>query len=151
MTITGGTALPEEDIDQMIKDAEAHAEEDRRRREAADARNQGDQLLYQTEKTLREHGDKISAESKAQVESAMDELREALKGDDVGEIRSKTEALATASQELASAIYAAGEGQAGAEPGPQAGPQAGEAGPDATEDVVDAEVVDEGDDQEAAG
>jgi molecular chaperone DnaK len=149
MTITGGTALPDEDIDQMIKDAEAHAEEDRRRREAAEARNQGDQLLYQTEKTLREHGDKISAESKAEVESAMGDLREALKGDDVSAIREKTEALARSSQQLASAIYEAGQQQAGSPPGPDsaaAGDQAGQ-----TEDIVDAEVVDEGDDQEAAG
>jgi molecular chaperone DnaK len=154
MTITGGTALPDEDIESMIKDAEAHAEEDRRRREAAEARNQGDQLVYQTEKTLREHGDKISAEDKAQVESAMDDLREALKGDDAEQIRTKTQDLAQASQQLASAIYQSGEQAGGGAGGPD-GPGGGatdasgaEAGP---EDVVDAEVVDEGDDQEAAG
>jgi molecular chaperone DnaK len=144
MTITGGTALPDEDIEQMIKDAEAHAEEDRRRREAAEARNQADQMLYQTEKTLREHGDKVSSETKAQIESALGDLREALKGDDVGEIRSKTEAVATASQELAQAIY-----QAGAETGAQAGAgQAGQTAEGGPDDVVDAEVVDEGEDQE---
>jgi molecular chaperone DnaK len=154
MTITGGTALPDEDIESMIKDAEAHAEEDRRRREAAEARNQGDQLVYQTEKTLREHGDKISAEDKAQVESAMDDLREALKGDDAEQIRTKTQDLAQASQQLATAIYQSGEQAGGGAGGPD-GPGGGatdasgaEAGP---EDVVDAEVVDEGDDQEAAG
>jgi molecular chaperone DnaK len=146
MTITGGTALPKDDIDSMIKEAEAHAEEDRRRREAAEARNTGDQMLYQTEKTLREHGDKVSAEKKAEIEQALGDLREVLKGDDVGEIRSKTEAVAKASQELAQAIYQSSE-QAGAQAGSAGGTEA-EGGPD---DVVDAEVVDEGDDQEAAG
>jgi molecular chaperone DnaK len=154
MTITGGTALPDEDIESMIKDAEAHAEEDRRRREAAEARNQGDQLVYQTEKTLREHGDKISAEDKAQVESAMDDLREALKGDDAEQIRTKTQDLAQASQQLATAIYQSGEqagGGAGGPDGPGGGATDASGAEAAHEDVVDAEVVDEGDDQEAAG
>jgi molecular chaperone DnaK len=154
MTITGGTALPDEDIESMIKDAEAHAEEDRRRREAAEARNQGDQLVYQTEKTLREHGDKISAEDKAQVESAMDDLREALKGDDAEQIRTKTQDLAQASQQLATAIYQSGEqagGGAGGPDGPGGGATDASGAEAGHEDVVDAEVVDEGDDQEAAG
>lgn len=142
MTITGGSALPRDDIDQMIRDAERHAEEDRRRREAAETRNQGDQVLYQTERLLREHGDRVPADVRARVESAAGELREALKGDDVNAIRQKTEALMTVSQELGQAIYAAGQ-QAGATTGTAGGSQ-GE------EEVVEAEVVEEGGDQEAA-
>jgi molecular chaperone DnaK len=148
MTITGGSALPREDIDQMVKDAEAHAAEDARRREAAEARNQGDQLAYQTEKLLREHDDKVPADAKAKAESALGELREALKGDDVEQIRARTEALMGVSQELGQAIYAAGGETAG--PAGPGGPSGASAAGD-TEDVVDAEVVDEGDDQEATG
>ncbi len=143
MTITGGSALPRENIDQMIRDAERHAEEDRRRREAAETRNQGDQVLYQTERLLREHAERIPADVKAQVESAAGELREALKGDDVNAIRAKTEALMAASQELGQAIYAAGQ-QAGATTGTAGASQPGD------EEVVEAEVVEEGGDQEAA-
>ncbi|HEX2027858.1 MAG TPA: molecular chaperone DnaK [Nitriliruptorales bacterium] len=148
MTITGGSALPRDDIDQMIRDAEQHADEDRRRREAAEARNTGDQLVYQTEKLLREHGDKVSAEAKARTESAVGELREALKGDDVSAIRAKTDALLQVSQELGQAIYQAGATEAGPSAGASAGATGGTAG--GPEDVVDAEVVDEGGDQEAA-
>ncbi|MDP8960177.1 MAG: molecular chaperone DnaK [Actinomycetota bacterium] len=143
MTITGGSALPRDNIDQMIRDAERHAEEDRRRREAAETRNQGDQVLYQTERLLREHGERVPADVKARVESAAGDLREALKGDDVNAIRTKTEALMAASQELGQAVYAAGQ-QAGATAGPGANPSGDE------EEVVEAEVVEEGGDQEAA-
>ncbi|MGH3443290.1 MAG: molecular chaperone DnaK [Nitriliruptorales bacterium] len=144
MTVTGGSALPKDDVEQMIKDAEAHAEEDRRRREAAETRNQGDQLLYQTEKLLQEHSDKLSSELKANAESAVGDLREALKGDDLSEIRANTEALASLSSEIGQAIYQAGGAEAGREAGATGGAEGG------PEDVVDAEVVDEGDDQEAA-
>ncbi|MDQ3932333.1 MAG: molecular chaperone DnaK [Actinomycetota bacterium] len=143
MTITGGSALPRDDIDQMIRDAERHAEEDRRRREAAETRNQGDQVLYQTERLLREHGERVPADVTARVESAASDLREALKSDDASAIRDKSEALMAASQELGQAVYAAGQ-QAGATAG------TGGANPTGDEEVVEAEVVEEGGDQEAA-
>jgi molecular chaperone DnaK len=146
MTITGGSALPKEDIEQMIKDAEAHAEEDRKRKEAAELRNQADTLAYQTDKTLKEHGDKLDEATKADIEQALTELREALKGEDTDAIRTKMEALGSRSQTLAQAIYQASADQPGAasaDPGTAAG------GGD--DDVVDAEVIDEGDDQQAAG
>ncbi|WP_052665249.1 molecular chaperone DnaK [Nitriliruptor alkaliphilus] len=149
MTITGGSALPKDDIEQMIADAEAHAAEDAKRREAAEVRNQADTLAYQTDTTLKEHGDKLDAATKADIEQALTELREALKGEDTDAIKSKVEALAGRSQALAQAIYQATADQA------EAGDAGAATGDDAAasddEDVVDAEVVDEGDDQQASG
>jgi molecular chaperone DnaK len=144
MTITGGSALPKDDIEQMVKDAEAHAAEDAKRREQAEVRNQADTLVYQTDKTLKEHGDKLDDGTRAEIEQALSELREALKGDDADAIKAKVEALGQKSQALAQAIYQANaDAGAGAAPGAEGAP-AGE------DEVVDAEVVDEGDDQEAA-
>jgi molecular chaperone DnaK len=150
MTITGGSALPKDDIEQMIKDAESHAEEDRQRKEAAELRNQADTLAYQTDKTLKEHGDKLDEATKADIEQALTELREALKGEDTEAIKSKMEALGSKSQKLAEAIYQASADQPG---GTTSDAGAAEGGADAhgDDDVVDAEVVDEGDDQQAAG
>jgi molecular chaperone DnaK len=145
MTITGGSALPKEDIEQMISDAEAHAAEDHARREAAETRNQADTLAYQTESTLKEHGDKLDASVKADIEQALTELKDALKGDDVDQVKAKVEQLAGKSQQLAEAIYKANADQqtdAGA-----ATDEPTSSGED--DDVVDAEVVDEGDDQQA--
>jgi molecular chaperone DnaK len=145
MTITGQSALPKDDIEQMIRDAEAHAEEDRRRKEEADARNDADNLLYQTEKLLRDNDDKIDATLKAKVEEAQGTVREALKGDDVAAIRTATEELMRASQEIGQALYAAGAADQGAQHA-YGSPGAGEAGgEESDEDIVDAEVVDEGD------
>ncbi|GAB1512151.1 molecular chaperone DnaK [Actinophytocola sp. KF-1] len=143
MTITGGSALPKDDIDRMIKDAEAHAEEDKRRREEAEVRNQAETLVYQTEKFVKENDEKIPAEVKDKVNTAIKDAQEALKGTDVAAIKSSMEKLATESQAMGSAIYAqtgatqdAGAG-AGAAGGEQAGGTAG------ADDVVDAEIVDE--------
>jgi molecular chaperone DnaK len=147
MTITGQSALPKDEIDKMIRDAEAHADEDRRRREEADVRNNADNLLYQTEKLVRDSDDKISAEHKAQLEEAQGKVREALKGSDLEEIKTATEALMRTSQEVGQALYAAGAAD-------QAGQQTtggfaeGEAGGD--DDIVDAEVVDEGGEEQSA-
>jgi molecular chaperone DnaK len=147
MTITGGSALPKEDIEQMIKDAEAHADEDAKRREAAELRNQADGLAYQTESTLKEHGDKLDEATKAEIEQAVTELQEALKGEDVDAIRTKMDALAGKSQQLAQAIYAASEEAPGTDDADPETPANAE-----DDDVVDAEVVDEGDeDQQASG
>jgi molecular chaperone DnaK len=147
MTITGGSALPKDDIEQMIKDAEAHAEEDHKRKEAAELRNQADTLAYQTDKTLKEHGDKLDATTKADIEQALTELREALKGEDTDAIRTKMEALGSKSQKLAEAIYQASADQ----PGPATSDTGAAEGSTGDDDVVDAEVVDEGDDQQAGG
>src|SRR5215216_326466 len=107
MTITGQSSLDKSVIDQMVKDAEAHADEDRRRREEAEVRNNGDTLVYQTEKVLREQGDKVTGSEKEAVESALKELKEVLGGDDVERIRRGTEALMTASQTFSARLYEA--------------------------------------------
>jgi molecular chaperone DnaK len=139
ITITGQSSLSKDAINQMVKDAEAHAEEDRRRREEAEERNRADTLVYQTEKFLREHGDKVSGEDKAAAESALAELKSALAGDDVARITAASEALAVASQKFATQAYeqASQEGQYAS---------SGEgAAADGGEDVVDAEVIDDAD------
>jgi len=146
MTITGGSALPKDDIEQMIKDAEAHAEEDRKRREQIELRNQADTLVYTTDKTLREHGDKVDEATRAQIEEALTELKQALEKDDADAIRAKMEAVGSKSQQLAQAIYAAS--QASADSGP-AGTAEDVTGSE--EEVVDAEIVDEGDEEQQAG
>ncbi|HEU5151722.1 MAG TPA: Hsp70 family protein, partial [Iamia sp.] len=130
--------------DQMIKDAEAHAEEDRKRKEAAEARNQADTLVYQTEKVLREQGDKVSGSEKEAAEAALAELKTALEGDDAEAIKAGTEKLMTASQSLTQALYEQAKTENdGAYGGDAAGAGATAGGSD--DDVVDAEVVDDGD------
>jgi molecular chaperone DnaK len=147
MTITGGTALPKDDIDRMIREAEQYAEEDRRRREAAEAKNRAEQIVYQTEKSLKDYGDKISDEDRATVERALADLKEKLTGDDTVAITSATETLQQASYKLAEAVYAqaSGPGQAQAQAGTEAAPDAASGPSPADGDVVDAEIIDEGD------
>ncbi|HVN12804.1 MAG TPA: molecular chaperone DnaK [Kineosporiaceae bacterium] len=147
MTISGGSALPKEEIDRMIREAEAHAEEDRKRREEAEARNSAEQLVYSTEKFLADNGDKLPGDGTAKVQSAIDDLKKALEGTDVEQVKAKHEALARASQELGSSLYA--QQSAGAAGGPGAGAAGGasaggaSAGTASDDDVVDAEIVDE--------
>ncbi|MDX8144320.1 molecular chaperone DnaK [Lentzea sp. BCCO 10_0061] len=145
MTITGGSALPKDDIDRMVKDAEAHAEEDKRRREEAEVRNQAETLVYQTEKVVKENDDKLPAEIKDKVNAAIAEANEALKGTDINAIKTAVEKLATESQAIGQAIYANAPGAPGAEaPGADAPGAAGAgAGAKKDDDVVDAEIVDE--------
>ena len=150
MTITGGSALPKDDIDRMVREAEQYAEEDRRRREAAEAKNRAEQLVYQTEKSLKDYGDKISDEDRSAVESALSNLKEKLAGDDTVAITSATEALQQASYKLAEAVYAQ------AQPGPgqaQAGTTTttDQGTTQADGDVVDAEIIDEGDQDQQKG
>jgi molecular chaperone DnaK len=147
MTITGQSALPKDQIDQMIRDAEAHAEEDRRRKVEADARNNADQLLYQTEKLVRDNGDKISAEHKAQLEESQGKVRDALNGTDPEVITKASEDLMRISQEVGQAMYAATAADQSAQG--TTGDFGGQ-GDDGDDDIVDAEVVDEGDDHGAA-
>lgn len=147
MTITGQSALPKDDIDRMVRDAEQYAEEDRRRKEEAEVRNTADNLLYQTDKLVTDSGDKIDAELKAKLETAQGAVREALKADEVEPIRTATDELMRVSQEVGQALYAAGaQEQAGAQ---TTGGFTGDATAD-DDDIVDAEVVDEGDDQQSA-
>ena len=150
MTITGGSALPKDDIERMMKDAEAHAEEDKKRREEAETRNLAESLQYQTEKFLAENGDKIPADKKEELGEALTELRSALGGSDIAAIKAAQEKVARVSQEVGGALYAqqaeAGAGTAGA-----AGAGAGDAGTPggatgataSDDDVVDAEIIDE--------
>ncbi|MEV4143145.1 molecular chaperone DnaK [Amycolatopsis sp. NPDC049691] len=147
MTITGGSALPKDDIERMVKDAEAHAEEDKKRREEAETRNQAETLVYQTEKFVKDNDDKLPEDLKGKVKTAIDEANEALKGTDSTKIRESIEKLNAASQELGTALYAnANAGAAGAEGAAGAGAagDAGAAGGQAkADDVVDAEIVEE--------
>ena len=137
ITITGQSSLDDKDIEQMVKDAEAHAEEDSARREAAEARNNADSLIYQTEKVIKDQGDSLSEDDTAPVESALTDLKAALEGDDGDAIKSGTEALATASQAMSQKMYENAAAQDNAEGG-----EAGVADDD-DDDVVDAEIVDE--------
>ncbi|MEV6739051.1 molecular chaperone DnaK [Streptomyces sp. NPDC051104] len=139
MTVTGGSSLPKEEVDRMREEAERYAEEDHKRREAAEARNQGEQLVYQTEKFLKDNEDKVPGEIKTEVEAAVAELKEKLKGEDTAEIRSATEKVAAVSQKLGQAMYADAQAAQAAAGGASAG--AGEA--KAEDDVVDAEIVDD--------
>ncbi|HON38968.1 MAG TPA: molecular chaperone DnaK [Deltaproteobacteria bacterium] len=137
--ITSSSGLSEEDINRMIREAEEHESEDKRRQALVEAKNRADSLAYTTEKTLKEHGDKVDAQTRASIENALSDLKDAIKGDDVDLINRKIEALTSASHKLAEVIYSAAAGGAGAG-GSQAGAQGGPGGgkkPD--EDVVDAE------------
>src|SRR4029450_1023779 len=152
MTITGGTALPKEHIDRMPHEPEQYAEEARRRREAAEAKNRAEQLVYQTEKSLKDYGDKISDEDRSSVESALTNLKEKRAGDGSVAITSPTEALQQASYKLAEAVYAQaqpGPGQAQAQAGTTTTADQGTTQGDG--DVVDAEIIDEGDEDQEKG
>ena len=138
MTITGGTALSKDEIDRMMKDAEAHAEEDRLRHEEAETRNNADSLVFQTEKLLKEQAEKVSDDDRTAIEGALAELKTALAGTDVAEIKAKHEALIAASQEFAQKLYASAQ----ASPGGEGAPSSESAPSD--DEVADAEIVDEG-------
>ena len=139
MTISGQSTLSKDDINQMVKDAEAHAEEDRQRREEAEIRNNADSLVYQTEKVLREQGDKVTAEEKAAVEEPLAALKIALEGNDNASIKAATEALMSASQAFSQKLYETAARDANA-----AGTSASGQGAGGTNDdeIVDAEIVD---------
>ena len=141
MTITGQSSLPKDDIERMVRDAEAHAEDDRRRREEAEIRNNADTLVYRTEKLLRDEGEKFTGDEKEKVESALKEVKDALAGSDVEVLKNATEALVTASQSFAQRLYE----QASA----QDAPSAGSSETPADDEVVDAEIVDEPDSAQA--
>ncbi|MBM7171856.1 molecular chaperone DnaK [Streptomyces sp. G44] len=145
MTVTGGSALPKDDIDRMVREAEQHAEEDRRRREAAETRNQAEQLVHQTERFLQDSGDKVPADTKEEVASAVTALRTLLEDrpDDTAALRAGSEELAAVSQKMGQAMYAASGGSAGEQPAATE--------PPAEEGVVDAEIVDDENGKEGRG
>ena len=135
MTITGGSALGKDEIDRMMREAESHAEEDRKRREEAEVRNTAEALVYQTEKFLKDNEATIPADAKANVEGPLDELKKSIESNDIDRMKAATDAVAQASQALGAAMYAQAQ---------QAGPSGGSDGPSAgDDDVVDAEIVDE--------
>ncbi|WP_164494938.1 Hsp70 family protein, partial [Streptomyces sp. ADI98-12] len=146
MTVTGGSSLPKDEVNRMREEAEKYAEEDHKRREAAESRNQGEQLAYQTEKFLKDNEDKVPAEVKTEVEEAVNELKEKLKGDDSAEIRTATEKVAAVSQKLGQAMYADAQAAGG-----DAGAQGGEQAQQGDDDVVDAEIVDDDNDKRKGG
>jgi molecular chaperone DnaK len=150
ITITASSGLSKDEIEKMRRDAEEHAEEDRRGREEIETRNEADNAVYRSEKFLKENGDKIAADQKAKMESAVGAVKEALKGSDAAAIRSASEKLNEAWQAISAELYKAagekaraarGQDQPGAGPGPEAGGTKGggkDEGP-----IIDAEVVDE--------
>jgi molecular chaperone DnaK len=142
ITITAAGGLSKDEIERMRKDAEMHAAEDAKRHEEVETRNKADSLAFQVEKTLKDAGDKIAAEKKAPVETALNELKEALKGSDVAAIKAKEEALMKAMEPIAQEMYAQ-QGAAGAQSGPDAGagtpPPQDNGAKNANDDVVDAD------------
>jgi molecular chaperone DnaK len=144
--IKSSSGLSEDEINKMTKDAEAHAEEDKKKREVIDLKNQADQLIYSTEKTLKEHGDKVSAETRGNIESAVNNLKETIKGDSADAIKKAIDNLGTAAQELGKVLYeeAAKKQAASAAAGPQdqqapPPPPEGQAKRKGGDDVIDAE------------
>jgi molecular chaperone DnaK len=143
--ISGGSALGKDEIDRMMSDAESHAAEDAARKEDAEVRNSADALVYQTERFLQENDEKIPADAKSNVEEPLAELKKALEGTDTEAIKAAVEKVATASQALGAAMYQSGDA-------PGAAGASADGNADASDDdIVDAEVVDEGSDSEAEG
>jgi molecular chaperone DnaK len=145
MTITGGSGLSKDEIDRMMKEAEAHAEEDKKRREEAEIRNSAEGQQFATEKFLAENGDKLPADKKTELEAALEDLKKALDGNDYEAIKAAQEKVSAVASEAGGAMYAAASAEQGAEGAGAAGATDGGA-QSADDGVVDAEVVDEGDD-----
>jgi molecular chaperone DnaK len=150
MTITGGSGLSKDEIDRMMKDAEAHAEEDRKRRDEAEVRNSAEGLQFSTEKFLSENGDKLPEDKRGELQSAVEDLKKALDGTDIEAIKAAQENVSKVASEAGGAMYAAaqaasdGQGAAGAAGAADSGPDFTKASASADDAVVDAEVVDEG-------
>ena len=140
MTITGGTSLSNDDIDRMVKDAEAHAEQDKARREAADTRNAAESVAYSVDKLLKENGEKLPEDVKTEVQGDVDALKKALEGDDDDAVKSALEKLQASQTKLGEALYASAQAEANAD-------SASSSSKEDDEDVVDAEVIDEDEDE----
>lgn len=147
MTVTGGSALGKDDISRMVDEAEAHAEEDRKRREAVELRNEADNLVFRTEKLISENADKIDDSTRQPVEEAIVEVKTALEGTDDDAVKSSVDKLNTAAAQLGQAMYAAAQASQPQQGEPTDGAQAGGSQDGATgaadDDVVDAEIVDD--------
>jgi molecular chaperone DnaK len=144
MTITGQSSLAKDDIERMVRDAEAHAEDDRQRREEAEVRNSADTLVYQTEKLLKEQGDKFEGTEKDDVESAVANLKDALAGTNVESIKDATEKLMGVSQSFSQRLYEQASQAASAPSGSDgSGGGSSDGGAGSDDEVVDAEIVDE--------
>jgi molecular chaperone DnaK len=144
ITITGHSGLDEKEIDRMVKDAEAHSAEDKKRRELIDARNQADQLVYSLEKLLLDNKDKIAEAEAERVKTEIEATKKAIESENLDQIKSAVESLTRASHKMSETMYQqASQQQASSEPGPQPGAQAGQGGAAAEGDVIDAEVVDD--------
>ena len=139
MTITGGTSLSKDDIDRMVKDAEAHAEQDKARREAADTRNAAESMAYSVDKLLKENGEKLPEDVKTEVQGDVDVLKKALEGDDDDAVKSALEKLQASQTKLGEALYASAQAEANAD--------SASSSKEDDEDVVDAEVIDEDEDE----
>jgi molecular chaperone DnaK len=150
MTVTGGSALGKDDIDRMMKDAEAHAEDDRRRREAVEMRNEADGLAFRTEKLLADNAEQIGDDVKAPVQESLDKLKEALKGtDNDDEVKEAMQDLNTKASAMGQAMYAAAQAAqaANADSGVTNHGDSDQAQASSDDDVVDAEIVDDEDDK----
>jgi len=149
ITITASSGLSKDEVDKMMKEAEAHAEEDRKRKEEIETRNHADQAAYAAEKMLKDAGDKLSSSDKHPIESAIEDLRKAIEKNDVAEMKRTMDALNTAQHKAAEALYraantaGAGGAQAGSAPGGQPGGATQADSTKASDDVIDAEVVEE--------
>jgi molecular chaperone DnaK len=142
--IESSSGLSDDEVEKMTQEAQTHAEEDKKRREVIDLKNQADQLIYQTEKTLKEHGDKVSAETRGSIESAVNNLKETIKGDDGDAVKKASEALTQAAQELGKVLYEeAAKKQAQAQQASPEGETSGHPAPeDDTKKKVDSDVID---------
>jgi molecular chaperone DnaK len=139
--ITASSGLHEDDIKKMVRDAEAHASDDKKRRELAEARNQLDTLIYSTEKSLKEYGDKVDSAEKQNIEEAVAKAKKAMESNDPAALKAAQEELTSTSHKLAESMYAKASQKGAAGPGPEAGPQEGPR-PKGQEDVVDADFED---------
>jgi molecular chaperone DnaK len=139
--IKGSTGLSKDEVETMKRDAESHSDEDRKRRELVELKNKADQFAYEVEKTLKDQGDKVSADDRGKIESALSNLRGVLKGDDADAIKKATETLEKASHKVAEQMYkgAAAAGAAGAKPEPAPAPEEPKKGGKGGDDVIDAE------------
>ncbi len=144
MTITGGSALPKDEIDRMVKEAEAHAAEDEKRKDEADTRNMAEQTIYSIEQLLKDNADKLSEEVSSEVKESVEAVREALKGDDVEAVKKALEDLNEKSQKIGQALYASAQAESATAEGFTEAGQAGQTG-QGEENIVDAEIVDEDD------
>lgn len=141
MTITGGSSLPKDEIDRMVKEAEAHAAEDKKRREDAEVRNGAEQAVYRIEKLLKDNAEKLPEDAVAPVKEAVENLKKANEGEDIEAIKAAMSALEEKSQAIGQALYANAQNESAGEEKTEAPKPAENSGSD--DDVIDAEVIDE--------